>query len=107
MSTATEVARWMFAELERRGGWLPEEDAAAFIGRVFGREFASWTEGRVPTVNASVVDAFQQLNAGTVRWSPADRAWHYADATRVSGATRQEPKVGEASDPANGGVRIV
>ena len=65
----------MMAELERRGGWLPEGEAASFIERTFGREFVRREERGPISVNRSVVDAFFEVSAGTVRWNHAERAW--------------------------------
>lgn len=74
-----DVARWMLDELERRGGWLQESDAVAFIAPTFGSEFVSGAAGGARSVNRAVVDAFLQLGGGTVRWDPGRRAWHFSE----------------------------
>jgi len=87
--TVIDVARWMLDELERRGGWLQESDAVAFIAPTFGSEFVSCAAGGARSVNRVVVDAFLQLGGGTVRggtvrggtvrWDPERRAWHFSE----------------------------
>src|SRR5690606_41552850 len=77
--TVIDVARWMLDELERRGGWLQESDAVAFIAPTFGSEFVSGAAGGARSVNRAVVDAFLQRGGGTVRWDPGRRAGAFSE----------------------------
>lgn len=77
--TASDVAHWMLLELERKNGRLDEGVARSRIARIFGRTFVAADTHDAPALNRSVLDAFEQLTAGTVVWSREERAWRYHD----------------------------
>lgn len=77
--TASDVAYWLLLELERHDGRLEESFALAHIPRLFGREFTGHGSARAPALSRAVLDAFEQLTAGTVVWVPEERAWRYHD----------------------------
>lgn len=77
--TASDVAYWMLLELERRNGRLEETFALSRIAQLFGREFTGHDAEGNPALSLAVLDAFDQLTAGTVVWSSEERAWCYHD----------------------------
>jgi len=79
--TTAVVARWMLAELARRGGVLHESTAALEIIRLFGGSFCDVTPQGHYTVAVPVLDAFARaalLGENEVLWNDVERAWRFS-----------------------------
>jgi hypothetical protein len=69
------VARWMLAEIERRGGFLAEATAALEIVRLFDGPFVVVKPDGRYTLSPSMMRTFRRIAADRVRWDAAGRGW--------------------------------
>jgi hypothetical protein len=73
-----DVARWMLAELPRRGGVLDYATAALEIVRLFGGAFCHPVGGREFAISPEVVaafDAFAAVAPEEIVWNEEGRRW--------------------------------
>lgn len=74
MTTAIDVAQWMFDEVNRRNS-LDQETAAHQIQMKFGKEFIYENQNGNPAINKDVVTAFRKLTGNAVVWERGSREW--------------------------------
>jgi hypothetical protein len=72
--TPSDVAEWIFAQLESEGE-LYQETAASEIERRFGQEFTPSNENGNPSIRRDVLAAFRKLSDETVVWERGERRW--------------------------------
>ena len=74
MSSALDVATWMFGRVQRDGE-LYQDDAAAEIEAKFGKRFIYENENGNPAIGREVLKHFRQLTERTVVWERGERYW--------------------------------
>jgi len=74
MTTAKDVAQWMFDEVNRRSA-LDQETAAHQIRMKFGKEFTYENENGNWAINKAVLAAFRKLSGDSVVWELRYREW--------------------------------
>lgn len=83
-TTAADVARWMFGELER-DGWLEQEVAVTEILDRFGEEFTYTNENGNLAIDRVVLKEFRKLTKDSAVWVRSDRAWRRREEDDVPG----------------------
>lgn len=74
MTTAKDVAQWMFDEVRRRNV-LEQETAAHQIRMKFGKEFTYENENGNWAINKDVLAAFRKLTGDSIVWDRGSREW--------------------------------
>lgn len=78
MTTAENVAEWMFAEIWlRRKGVLEQAVAWEAIRNRFGKDFAYENEHGHKVINPSVLEAFERMTGEDVVYSFRERLWRW------------------------------
>jgi hypothetical protein len=74
MTTAREVAEWMFSHFET-SKYLYQESIVYKIKKEFGADFVYTNENGNPAIGKDVLKEFRKLSEGKVVWERGDRAW--------------------------------
>ncbi|MGH2362466.1 MAG: DUF6953 family protein [bacterium] len=75
---AREVAKWMLAELRKRGS-LYQPDAAEKIERRFGRQFVDENADGGTGIDRRVLEAFRAETGKSVVWDRFDLSWRWRE----------------------------
>lgn len=74
MTTAHEVAEWMFSHFET-SKYLYQESIVYKIKKEFGPDFVYTNENGNYAIGKDVLKEFRKLSEGKVVWERGDRAW--------------------------------
>jgi len=74
MTTAREVAEWMFSHFEA-SRYLYQESIVYKIKKGFGSDFVYANENGNLAISKDVLKEFRKLSEGKVVWERGDRAW--------------------------------
>jgi hypothetical protein len=74
MTTASDVAIWMFEELQRKDV-LDQADAAAQIQRKFGKEFIYENENGNLAIRRDVLAEFRKFAPDWIVWDRRNHEW--------------------------------
>jgi hypothetical protein len=74
MATDSEVAAWMFEELQRRRR-LEQQYAVSTIATVFGKEFTYRNKEGKLAISKAVLNSFKNLCGDHAVWELGERAW--------------------------------
>lgn len=84
-SSGTEaVARWMVAELRKRG-CLYQEEAVYRIAEKFGDKFTYDNENGNLAIRREVLSTFGRMTAADVVWDRSERAWRWRESSDSAG----------------------
>lgn len=80
MTTAREVAEWMFEQFDG-SGYLYQEDAVYEIEKKFGESFVYENDNGNPAIGRDVLKEFRKITEGKVVWERSEKAWRKLDPT--------------------------
>jgi hypothetical protein len=72
--TASDVAAWMLAELDRVNQ-LYQDEAAHRILQLFGKDFVYINQNGNWAINRNALSEFKKLTGDTVVWERGTRSW--------------------------------
>lgn len=84
MTTPSEVASWMLAQIDAENP-LYQYVAAAEISERFGDDFVYTNANGNDAIVASVLKAFRQLSKDSVVWERAERCWRLRQSSDAPG----------------------
>lgn len=74
MTTAKEVAEWMFSQFDK-SNYLYQDDTAFNIEKNFGNDFVYDNENGNRAIAKSVLKEFRKITEGKVVWERSEKAW--------------------------------
>ena len=74
MTTATDVANWMFAHFET-SKYLYQETVVYKIKNEFGSDFVYLNQNGNLAIGKDVLKEFRKISEGQVIWERGDKAW--------------------------------
>jgi hypothetical protein len=74
LTTAKDVAQWMFDEVNRRSV-LDQETAVDQIQRKFGKQFVYENVNGNPAISMDVLAAFRKLGGDSIVWDRSYSEW--------------------------------
>ena len=74
MTTAKDVADWMFAELTA-SKYLEQSAAVHEIYQKFGEQFVYDNENGNLAIDKKVLSEFKKVHQGKAEWDRSERAW--------------------------------
>jgi hypothetical protein len=74
MTTAKDVADWMFSRLTA-SSYLDQEDAVWKIEQQFGKQFVYENANGNPAIDKKVLAEFRKLTTGKAVWERGERSW--------------------------------
>lgn len=74
MTTAKDVADWMFAQLTA-SRYLDQETVVWKVEKQFGQHFVYDNANGNPAIDKKVLSEFRKLTEGIAVWDRSDRAW--------------------------------
>lgn len=77
MTTKTEVAQWMIAQIKEHR-LVYQEHIVHEVEQKFGDEWVDWSEGGNRIIDKTVLAEFRRLRPVSVEWSGAEKAWSFA-----------------------------